>query len=90
MFSNFKRMKNDISRIDLSAVQDKRDDEKADKKFILAVIIISVLALVPLVRAFYDPTTREQILNLKISAFDIIVFTVAVVGYIFIKKRGRK
>lgn len=90
MFGNFKRMKNDLSRIDLSAVKDRRDDEKADKKFILAVVIISVLALVTLVRAFYDPTTREQILNLKISAFDIIVFTAALFGYLFIKKRGRK
>ena len=90
MFGNFKRMKNNIVRIDLSAVQDKHEDEKGDKKFILAVIIISVLALVTLVRAFYDPVTRAQICNLKISAFDIIVFTAALFGYLFIKKRGRK
>ncbi|MCR5141892.1 MAG: hypothetical protein K6C68_05105 [Ruminococcus sp.] len=90
MFGNFKRMKNGISRIDITAMHDKHEDEKPDKKFILAVIILSVLALVTLIRAFYDSTTRAQLLNLKISVFDIIVFIFAVVGYIFLRKRGRK
>lgn len=90
MLGSFKRMKNNIISFDLSASQDKCDDEKGDKKFILAVVIIAVLALVTVVKALYDPVTREQISNLKVSAFDIIMIMATGFGYIYIRKRGKK
>ncbi|MBR1384195.1 MAG: hypothetical protein IJ555_10390 [Ruminococcus sp.] len=91
MFGSFKRMKNSIGRVDLSEMQEKHDREpKGDKKFILAVSIISIFALVTIIRAFYDPVTQTQIKNLKVSLFDILSFSAAVIAYFVLKKRGRK
>lgn len=91
MFGSFKRMKNSIGRVDLSEMQEKHDDEqKSDKKFILAICIISIFVLVTIIRAFYDPVTQTQLKNLKVSLFDIVLFTAAVITYFILKKRGRK
>ena len=91
MFGSFKRMKNSIGRVDLSAMQERHDDEqKSDKKFILAIAIIAIFVLVTVIRAFYDPVTQTQLKNLKVSLFDILSFTAAVIAYFVLKKRGRK
>ena len=91
MFGSFKRMKNSIGRVDLSEMQEKNDSEpKGDKKFILAICIISIFVLVTVIRAFYDPVTQTQLKNLKVSLFDILSFTAAVIAYFVLKKRGRK
>lgn|GEM_PF-5140861 len=91
MFGSFKRMKNSIGRVDLSEMQDKHDGEpKGDKKFILAICIISIFVLVTFIRAIYDPVTQTQLKNLKVSLFDILSFTAAVIAYFVLKKRGRK
>ena len=91
MFGSFKRMKNSIGRVDLSEMQERHDDEKkSDKNFILAIAIIAILVLVTVIRAFYDPVTQTQLKNLKVSLFDILSFTAAVIAYFVLKKRGRK
>ena len=95
MFGSFKRIGRSIRMTDFSEAQKAQSNKNADehgldKRFIIAIIIISALVLITIIRAFYDPVTRTQLKNLKISLFDILSFTAAVIAYFVFKKRGKK
>ena len=91
MFGNLKRLKNNIRLMKPPVDQSQNDSrQKGDTGFVLALIIIGVFAVLTIVKAFFDPVTQKQISDLRLSAFDIIAFTGAVIGYFVLKKRGKK
>lgn len=84
MFGFFKN----IPKIRLSDTE--KSEQKGDRAYIAILSLFAVVIIFALVRASFDPATAQQIKNLKISAFDIIIFTAAITGYFITKKRGKK
>ena len=87
MFGNLRRLGKTIRMTKPPADQ---SEPKGDTAFILALIILGTLAVITVVKAFYDPFTRQQLKNLRLSAFDIIAFTGTVIGYFVLRKRRKK
>ena len=91
MFGNLKRLKKNLSMTKPPEDLNQNNGEtKGDTAFILAIIILGTLAVITVVKAFYDPVTRQQLKNIKLSAFDIIAFAGAVIGYFVLRKRRKK
>ena len=63
---------------------------KDDKRYIAVIAVFAAVIALTIIRALFDETVAAQIRTLKFSAADGIVFTAALFGYLFIKKRGRK
>ena len=80
-----------LDRIKKSIIPKQQASEKKDdKRFIAVIAVFAAVIALTVIRALFDETVAAQIRTLKFSAADGIVFTAALVGYLFIKKRGRK
>ena len=89
MFGSLKRLRNSLKMTDLSSRQESQESDKSkDHRVVAAMLAVTVI--LTLVKATYDPVTQEELKSLKISAFDVILFLTAVVGYFVLKKRGKK
>ena len=66
------------------------DKGKDNRAVIIIAAMLAVTVILTLVKAAYDPVTQAELKSLKISAFDVILFLTAVVGYFVMKKRGKK
>ena len=84
MFGSFKRLPR-------SMVSERKDPEpKKDKAFIIVLLFFAAIIIFSLICGRNYDVTKEQIRNLKISAFDILVFLTAAAGYYIAKKRRKK
>lgn len=79
-----------LDRIKKSIIPKQQASEKDDKRYIAVIAIFAAVIALTVIRAMFDESVAAQIRTLKFSAADGIMFTVALVGYLFIKKRGRK
>ena len=77
-------------RIRNSVLPKHKVSEKDDKRYIAVIAVFAAVIALTIIRALFDETVAAQIRTLKFSAADGIVFTAALFGYLFIKKRGRK
>ena len=92
MFGSLKRLRNSLKMTDLSSRQESQESDKGkdNRAVIIIAAMLAVTVILTLVKATYDPITQAELKSLKISAFDVILFLTAVVGYFVIKKRGKK
>ena len=79
-----------FKRIRYSVFPEHKASEKDDKRYIAVIAIFAAVIALTIIRALFDESVAAQIRTLKFSAADGIVFTAALFGYLFIKKRGRK
>ena len=86
MFKNgiFKRIRNSVFP------EHEASEKKDDKRYLAVIAVFAVFIALTIIRSIFDESVAAQIRTLKFSAADGIVFTAALVGYLFIKKRGRK
>ena len=70
-----------------TAAAGESDEGKDHRAVIIIAAMLAVTVILTLVKATYDPVTQAELKSLKISAFDVILFLTAVIGYFVMKKR---
>ncbi len=84
MIDYFKKRKRAHSK------KNKDTDPISDKSFFIILALFLVIILYSIIKAQFDPYTASQVRKLHISAFDVSVLAISVIGYFVFKGRGKK